>query len=429
MYWANLLHIYQPPGQRKRIIEKVVRESYLPILDILEVRSNVKLSLNICASLTEQLVDYGFEEALVRIKNLAEKGQIELVGSAKYHPILPLLPKREVIRQIKLNENLNQKYFKNSWRPRPRGFFLPELAYDKKTARIIQSLGYEWIVLDEIVYPPPFDDKMLRIFEKNVSPKGGGRITNRQEVRFDRDYQIKDLFPGQSKKPLKVIFRNRGISNLFFGKWLDSVEKFFYALKRDKCSDKFLVTAFDGENLGHHRKHLIRIWQEILDRPEVESITYSEYLNHVKVEPLHEVEPLASSWSTEARDLEKGIPYPLWAHPENELHKLQWQLTNLMVKSIKGCEPDPDFKKARKLLDKALASDQYWWASARPWWNPGIIERGAKRFVEVVELLKNSLPSEIKNKAGELAQKIFNELERRKKSGHYKIIEKISDWK
>ena len=66
MYWANLLHIYQPPGQKREIIDKVVRESYLPILDILEARPRVRLSLNICASLTEQLAEYGYIDILER---------------------------------------------------------------------------------------------------------------------------------------------------------------------------------------------------------------------------------------------------------------------------------------------------------------------------------------------------------------------------
>lgn len=148
MQWANLLHIYQPPNQKKEVLTKVVDESYAKILDILEGRPKIKINLNICASLTEQLIESGFRRIIERIKKLAERKQIELVGSAKYHPILPLLPKKEVIRQIKLNENLNQKYFGKIWRSRPkglsraesRGFFLPELAYHKKPPELLNNL-------------------------------------------------------------------------------------------------------------------------------------------------------------------------------------------------------------------------------------------------------------------------------------------------
>lgn len=395
MYWANLLHIYQPPGQKKEIIDQVVKESYNRILAILQSNSNIKLSLNICASLTEQLVEHGHQSFLEQIKHLAEKGQIELVGSAAYHPLLPLLPKAEISRQIKLNEDINQKYFGKAWQP--KGFFLPELAYDKKTAYVIQELGYQWIILDEIAYQGQFG-----------------------QVLFDKIYKTENL---------KIVFRNRGLSLLFFGKWLDSIDKFFSSIKKDGRSDKYLITAFDGENLGHHRKHLADLWARILENPKIQNITYSEYLDLLKDKDLIEVEPMASSWSTEIKDLQKNIPYPLWQHPENQLHQYQWQLTNLFINLIKQAGNNPNYKEARKLLDKALASDQYWWASAKPWWNFEIIKRNTNQFLKIFSLLEKDIPNEIHKQVEIITQNIFKELEKRKKLRHYKDIEKIGSWK
>lgn len=395
MYWANLLHIYQPPGQKKEIIDQVVKESYDKILSILKSQPKIKVSLNICACLTEQLIEHSYQEIVERIKKLTEKGQIELVGSAKCHPILPLLPKSEIIRQIKLNEAFNQKCFGKTWKP--QGFFLPELAYSKQVAGIIQSLGYQWIVLDEIAY--------------------NGKLG---QVSFDRIYKTENL---------KVVFRNRGLSLLFFGKWLSSKDKFFSAIQKDHRSDKFLITAFDGENLGHHRKHLADLWAEILDQPKIQTITYSEYLDILKDKPLVKINPLASSWSTEIKDLEKNIPYPLWQSPRNQLHRLQWQITNLLLKIIKESQNNPNYKKARGLLDQALASDQYWWASAKPWWNPGIIKGSTDQFSQILSFLQKNLSPQIHKQAEEIIQKIYNEIETREKSDYYKIIEKIGDWK
>ncbi|MBU4369726.1 polysaccharide deacetylase family protein [Patescibacteria group bacterium] len=411
MYWANLLHIYQPPGQKKEIIDQVIKESYNRILAILQSNPNIRLSLNICASLTEQLVEYGYQDFLEQIKHLAKKGQIELVGSAAYHPILPLLPRAEVSRQIKLNEDIHQKYFGKIWQP--KGFFLPELAYNKKTALIIQDIGYKWIVLDEIAYS-------LCSPTANYESNTNLRIANKERfagkigmVKFDRPYIIKDLFPNQKKRGLKVIFRNRGLSLLFFGEWLDSIKKFFSAVKKDGRSDKFLITAFDGENLGHHRKHLVDLWAKILQNPKIQNITYSEYLDILKDEALIEVKPLSSSWSTEIKDLQKKIPYPLWQHPENQLHQYQWQLTNLFINFIKHTRDNSNYKEARKLLDKAFASDQYWWASAKPWWGPGMIKRGVERFLKISELLKDIMSTEEQNRIQEICQKIFKEIEQR----------------
>jgi len=355
MYWSPFLHFYQPPWQKKEILERVVKESYLPILEILEKNKKAKITLNISASLTELLVEYNFQEILARIKKLAENRQIELTGSAKYHPILPVLPKSEVIRQIKLNENLNQKYFKKVWRPRPKGFFLPELVYDKKTARIIESLGYQWLILDEIAYT--------------------GKIG---KVNFEKRYLIKDL-------KLKVIFRNRGLSDIFYTGWLDSEEKFWRAFKNDNRSNNFLITAFDGENLGHHKPGTERIFEILLKK--IKTLTISELLKIYQKQET--IEPLTSSWSSREREMKEAITYPLWFHPQNKIHQLQWALTKFIVKIIGKNRKNANYKKARILLDKALNSCQYWWASATPWWSIEIITEGAEKLVEVLKTLKN----------------------------------------
>jgi hypothetical protein len=39
---------------------------------------------------------------------------------------------------------------------------------------------------------------------------------------------------------------------------------------------------------------------------------------------------------------------------------------------------------ARTLLDAALHSDQFWWASRRPWWDPNLIHRGLTKQQEVI---------------------------------------------
>lgn len=148
MFWLNLLHIYQPPEQKEKIIRKITVESYSQILNILKKHPKEKITLNINGSLTEQFAQYGFKNIIDDIRKLAEKGQIELVGSAKYHLILPLVSEQEIIHQIKLNNETNKKYFGKIYQP--KGFFIPELAYSFKVAKTLKKLGYQWIVLDEI---------------------------------------------------------------------------------------------------------------------------------------------------------------------------------------------------------------------------------------------------------------------------------------
>jgi len=45
MYWANFLHIYQPPTQTEEIVRKVAQESYRTLVRVLEMRPEPKLLL------------------------------------------------------------------------------------------------------------------------------------------------------------------------------------------------------------------------------------------------------------------------------------------------------------------------------------------------------------------------------------------------
>ena len=59
LVWANFLHIYQPPTQTREIVEKVTDECYRKLVAILQRHPEAKVTLNINASLTEQLDRYG----------------------------------------------------------------------------------------------------------------------------------------------------------------------------------------------------------------------------------------------------------------------------------------------------------------------------------------------------------------------------------
>lgn len=371
MIWANLFHIYQPPKQKKEIIQKVAHESYLRIIEILKKRPKVKISLNINASLTEQLPRAGLSQMIDDLITLISRGQIELTGSAKYHVILALLPENEIIRQIELNNQTNKKYFGRHWRP--TGFFIPELCYSKKVANIVKKLGFKWLILDEIAYNGKFG-----------------------KVKFEKQYIIKDI-------GLPVFFRNTRISNLFFTAEAKTPKDFFRIVNEDGRSKNYLLTAGDGENLGHHQKEMDELYEQILDTKIFTAINFSDLFKIYKRR--EEISPLPSSWSSREEDLKRQVAYPLWKNPKNEIHKMQWQLTNLVIKIINQKKSDPYYKAARKKLDQALHSDQYWWASANPWWSVEMIENGAKMLVSVVKTLKNISPITQK-KANKLYQQI-----------------------
>lgn len=382
MRWVNFFHIYQPPGWNEEIIRKVARESYQPIADVLRRNPNAKLTLNFSGSLIEQLAALGYDELLATYRRLIERGQIELVGTAMYHPILPLIPEAEIRRQIEFNHDIHQKIF--GLKRFPKGFFAPEMAFAPSLVPVLQDLGFEWIVVDETVLQ--------------------GRIG---QARFDQRHQTDSGFT--------IVVRNHPVSNYFaFSTDIDNFELTHQTLTTDERSTNWLVTAMDGEIIGHHRPGADRLWEKLLQADDITTATISAYIDELKGREV--VEPISSSWSSQESELERKIPFGLWDHPENPIHQLQWKLTRLVIDAVHRSLTDPAYAAARQLLDRALASDKYWWASASPWWDMPIVLRETQKLADVIDPL-TTLPVEIKNQVAKCMDEVTKTVEHWERDG------------
>ncbi|MEK7566014.1 MAG: UvrB/UvrC motif-containing protein [Patescibacteria group bacterium] len=347
MIWGNFLHIYQPANQIKEIFDKVVSECYLPLFKSLVDNPKSKITLNINAALTERLVDY--PEVLDNLKKAASNRQIEFTDSAKYHTLLPFLPEDEIERQITLNRETNKKILGDCYSP--IGFFPPEMAYSPKILPILEKLGYEWLIMDEI-----------------------GRIGQVGQIGpIGKTYKIKG-------SKMNVFFRERGPSNLIMSAMVRCEEDLKYYLKDEYGKKGYMVTGMDGETFGHHRPGLQSLLTELLVSKEFDHAFFSELL---QLFPETEtVTPVVSTWASSQKDIEEGIQFISWDEPDNQIQRFQWELQRLVLEKVKD-----DTGEARKKLDMGLASDQFFWASAKPWWSLEVIELGAWTLLDALKSL------------------------------------------
>lgn len=373
MYWANFLHIYQPPDQHEDILRQIVEESYYPLIKILKENPYGKLTLNITACLTEQLISYGYQDLIEDLKKLLKRKQVELTESSKYHAFLPLLPPSEIERQIKLNQETHKRIFGNSYCP--RGFHLPEMAYSRKVAEVIAKLGYSFLVLNEI----SFEGKLF------------------SKIDTSKIYKLKG-FP-----QIKILFRNRKLSDLIQRGFMRKTDEFYQFLEKEIKENEYVITAMDGETFGHHRPGLEKFLAKLYEENKVKTATISEILSSFPMG--FEIEPIEGSWASMESEIKEKIPFAQWKYPGNPIHEKQWELTYLAIESVNSFQKDPNFNEAREFLDKSLFSCQYWWAGAVPWWEIEYIEKGAYYLKKVIETLK-TIPPEIKEKA----QKLYNEI-------------------
>lgn len=387
IYWAPFLHFYQPPIQFHAVLKKICQECYRPLLKMFLEHPSSKVTINICGVLTELLNDHGAEDILSGIKELAQNKQLEFVESAKYHPILPLLPKKEIYRQIKLNRQTNEYFFKNAYKP--RGFFPPEMCYSHDTASVIRGMEYEWILVSGIAC----------------------------QDEWPLDY-IPDISLGAST--IKIFFRDDILSNKISFHHLDAEGfiKELIGLAKGK-KDIYVVTAMDAETFGHH----IHNWEQLFLAEVYKTIAVVENTYHedtkkqkrpvadahkeiftelkdalhdnVEVATISELikkfparnskPPKPSSWSTTAEDISHKNYYPLWKDIGNDIHDLQWEHINICLELIERALSSVGDNKeshcfalfARGLLDKGIHSCQLWWANKnRGMWNINLINKG-----------------------------------------------------
>jgi hypothetical protein len=385
MYWSNFLHIYQPPTQTEAVVRKVTEEGYRTLVRVLREAPGGKVTLNISAILTEQLARYGLDDVIRGLRELAERGQVEFTGSAMYHPILPLIPKDEVIRQIKLNTDVNRHYFGESYKP--TGFFPPEMCYSYEVAQAVAELGFHWIIVDELSF--------------------NGKIGS---VKYDRLYKLAGL------GDFLVFFKERPFSaGITYGAY-PSARPFLAALGGRLDGHSYLLTGTDGEVYGHHRPGQEKLLSEIFAHVTPATCTISELIRHFS--QVDVASPVPSSWSTWEDELAQGIPYPQWQYPGHELHELQWRLTNFVLRIVKDTPTTaPGFSEARGLLDEGLHSCQYWWASCRPWWSVEMIEWGAQKLYHAVESLRGVIDKKQADEASRLFQAVVGKAREWQESG------------
>jgi len=348
--WVNFLHIYQPPTQTKETAEKVVRESYELICNLLEKYPSLKITLNINGTLTEQLLKHGHLTIIKKLGEASQRGQIEFVGSAMYHPILPLIPEKEVIHQIKLNEKINKETFGESYKP--NGFFLPEMAYSPKIGKIIKTLGYKWIILDEIHTSIPVDRKT--------------KYTNQDG--------------------LIILFRNTKISKHFPPEFIFN--------NKDNLDGQNIITAHDGELYGHWHTDDRGFYEKTFTNTDIHTILASQYIDSLTKE--ESVITKEANWESTNIELEKKIYFGLWAKPENEIQQKLWQYANHCYKVVTAHQKDTGHDKAHKYLSRGLASCYWWWASevkigpfSPQSWNPTEIDKGAQELLNSIKDLES----------------------------------------
>jgi len=371
MLWLNFLHLYQPANSNDVNIHEAVKNCYAFILETLNKNEKIKFSLNIQGCLLLRLDELGYKNIINGFKKLINRGQVEITGTAAYHPIIPLIPEKEINKQVSENKKIYFKYFGH--KIKIKGFFFPEMAYNLRVGKIIKKLGYEWTILDEINYG------------------GYDKIDN---AKIYKDFN-----------GLKIIFRSRELSNSYVP------EKILKLLKKNK-NNKIIITATDSEIYGLRHRDNDNNLSKLITNNKIDTSTISSYLENKEYEKIKVRE---ASWESEEQELKKLMPFYIWNNKNNKVQTALWELANFSYKIVEKNEKEKNYSWARWHLVRGLSSCTFWWASGHDFkkvfgpiaWNPDEIIKNATELIKSVRSLSH-IQTEVKISAEKLYAKIIN---------------------
>ena len=363
LQWCHVLHFYQPPTQDLALTETILQSCYLPLLKILERHPKAKFTINVSASLLEQLERIPEHNFFVRLTTLAKRGQIEILQSPIFHALLPLTP--EIVARRQINKNTSAVQRLCGITPID-GLFPPELAIDSEL--ISHFSDYKFILIDE----SSVDDglSLERIWQQSriVLP------TSLQLVVVSRTIsEIIRSVPHAiaATKLLNFIAEHTGANAL--------------------TANNVIVSLSDAEIFGHHYEHRLELLEQLITSPLCQFMKLTEALSIIDSVPITQQSIAASTWQTTSTDLQQSNPFPLWNNPSNHLHRQYQQLANLAIASFD--EPTAQLISpatralAEDYLDRGLSSCHTFWLSNHPWWHPDIAAAGALYLIKTIRTL------------------------------------------
>ncbi len=139
-----IIHSHQPVGNFDHVIEEAYQKSYAPFVRVLEEHPAIRVCLHYSGILLEWL-EHRHPDYLQELARLVRRGQVEMVGGGYYEPILPMIPDRDKLAQIRKMSLYLRRHFGRT----PRGAWVAERVWEPSLARPLAEAGAEYVVLDD----------------------------------------------------------------------------------------------------------------------------------------------------------------------------------------------------------------------------------------------------------------------------------------
>lgn len=138
------VHCHQPVGNFGFVFEKAYKRAYLPFFEILKEFPEIKVIAHFSGPLLDWIEEFQ-PSFLELIKNLVEKGQVEILGGGYYEPILPILSEKDQQAHLNLMKKKCKKFFGTI----PEGCWIAERVWEPSLPFILSKAGMRAAFLDD----------------------------------------------------------------------------------------------------------------------------------------------------------------------------------------------------------------------------------------------------------------------------------------
>lgn len=298
-----------------------------PLLKALEGSVTGHAMFALAPRALEAFERHGLGATLMRLHALADARQIQFMGASADDALLPLLPEREILRQLQIGQDVGRRIFGDYYSPWL--LWPPALATSPRLARIASRAGYSGMLVDELA----MRDAQL--------PWPGDRVMSCARL------------PGFYLLPV-----SRQGSRAFAEGRVRHHDRWVGLGLTDESFRRYVVTTYHVEPT---RKPPLLVRPDDLGN----TVRVAELL---KTYPMGDaVAPLPSSAWSLPQELHEGLPFAAWHSPDNRVHALQWQLALRMLTAVDalvaaGLGPHPAVQALRAVVDHGWRRS--WWEAA-----------------------------------------------------------------
>lgn len=321
---AILLSLTAPPDRISPGFHRLVEANHRPLLRWL-AEVDQPLALCIPWGLTERWLGEGYHDLLQLCADLRRRGRVEFVATAAYHPILPLLPRPAIERQVAADQTRHRELFPN-WSC--TGFMPPEMAFGPELLPILKEAGYRWCAVDDTPYAclngtPPH----------NYVPQCGDLQVLLRSSLWSRALVHRARDGGSGAQLAREMLEG-------LGAWMNQ-------------GQGYALLAADCESFGHHRRGSLSVLDDLLEilasSSQSRLVNPSQLVAEYPSKP-DEIPP--GSWRTTAEQFWEGEFFAPWQSRYNSAHAHLWDLMELAVAAV---------GKLQQRLDRSLHSGFFWW--------------------------------------------------------------------